>query len=323
MNDNLLILGGSGFIGSVLCEKLVRRRRGGGATATVVTRRRAQARHLLPLPTIDVVEADVHDDAQLARLVAGRSAVVNLIGILHGRDADFERVHADFPHRLAAACVAGGTHRIVHLGALGSDAAAPSAYLRSKAAGEAVLLQHPGLRATSLRPSVVFGAGDGFLRLFAQLQAVAPFVPLAGASARFQPVWVEDLADAIIAALDDPATVGQTLEAAGPRIYTLAELVRLAGQWSGHRRWVWPLPAGLSWPLATLMEWMPGEPLLSRDNLLSMEVPNIASGLCPGLESLGITPTPLEAVGPGMLGQGGEPARLDSWRAKVHAARKR
>ena len=321
MNDNLLILGGTGFIGRVLCEKLVRQRRGGGAMTTVATRRRAHARDLQPLPTIEIVEADVHDDAQLARLVAGRSAVVNLIGILHGRDVDFERVHVDLPRRLAAACVSGGTRRIVHLGALGSNAGAPSAYLRTKAAGEALLLQHPGLLATSLRPSVVFGAGDRFLRLFAQLQAVAPLLPLAGAGARFQPVWVDDLADAILAALNDPATIGQTLECAGPRTYTLAELVRLAGQWSGHPRWVWPLPLGLSWPLATLMEWMPGEPLLSRDNLLSMEVPNVASGMCPGLEALGITPTPLEAVGPAMLGQGSEAARLDGWRAKVHAGR--
>jgi NADH dehydrogenase len=319
MKSNILILGGSGFIGSVLCEKLVRRSQGGDALVTVATRRLSHARHLQHLPTVEVVEADINDDADLARLVVGCDAVVNLIGILHGREVDFERVHAALPRRLAEACAHAGTRRVVHVSALGADALAPSKYLRSKAAGEAAL-QQSGLAATCLRPSVVFGAGDRFMNLFAGLQMFAPLVPLAGAAARFQPVWVEDVADAIVAALDDPATVGKTFECAGPRVYALAELVRLAGRWSGHPRWVWPLPVALAWPMAVCMEWLPGEPVLSRDNLLSMEVPNVASGHCPGLEALGIVPTPLEAVGPAMLGTGGELARLDRWRAEAHAA---
>ena len=316
MNNNLLILGGCGFIGSALCEKPVRL---------------SHARHLQPLPTVEIVEADLYDDDQLARLVAGRDAVVNLIGILHGREQDFERVHAELPRRLALACLAAGTRRVIHMSALGvgrggEDPLGRPALDPHAAAhhhhpiGEAALLQQPGLAVTCLRPSVVFGAGDRFINLFATLQAFAPLVPLAGAAARFQPVWVEDLAEAILCVLDDPATAGQTLECAGPRVYTLAELVRLAGCWSGHRRWVWPLPSALAWPMAWCMEWMPGGPLMSRDNLLSMEVPNVASGHRPGLESLGITPTPLEAIGPGMLGGGGELARLDRWRAKVLAS---
>ena len=319
--NNILILGGSGFVGSVLCEKLVRQFSGGSARVTVVTSRLSHARHLLPLPTVDIALADVHDDAALERLLAGRDAVVNLVGILHGRKADFEHAHEALPRRLARACLAGGPRRVVHLSALGADADAPSLYLRSKAAGESALLQQAGLAVTSLRPSVMFGAGDRFLTLFASLQAFAPVVPLAGASARFQPVWVEDVADAIVCALGDAATAGQTLECAGPRIYSLADLVRLAGLWSGHPRWVLPLPSALAWPMAAMMEWMPGEPLLSRDNLLSMQAPNIASGHRPGLDALGITPTTLEAIGPGMLGAGGEAARLDRWRAKVHGLR--
>jgi uncharacterized protein YbjT (DUF2867 family) len=319
MTSNILILGGSGFIGTVLCEKLVRRSQGGDALVTVATSRLSHARHLQTLPTIEVVEADVYDEADLGRLVAGRDAVVNLIGILHGREADFERAHAVLPRRLAEACARTGTRRVVHVSALGADARAPSSYLRSKAAGEAAL-QQSGLAVTCLRPSVVFGAGDRFMNLFARLQMFAPLVPLAGATARFQPVWVEDVADAIVAALDDPATAGQAFECAGPRVYALAELVRMAGGWAGHRRWVLPLPTALAWPMAWCMEWLPGEPLISRDNLLSMEVPNIASGHCPGLEALGIAPTPLDAVGPAMLGTGGELARLDRWRAQAHAA---
>lgn len=167
----------------------------------------------------------------------------------------------------------------------------------------------------------MFGAGDRFLTLFASLQAFSPVVPLAAASARFQPVWVEDVADAIVCALDDEATAGQTFECTGPRVYALADLVRLAGRWSGHPRWVLPLPTALAWPMAAVMEWMPGDPMLSCDNLLSMQVPSIASGHRPGLDALGIAPTALEAIGPGMLGPGGEPARLDRWRAKVHGAR--
>jgi len=317
MND-ILILGGSGFVGSALCETLVRHTGGGGMRITVPTRRIARLKHLQTLPTVEVVQANLHDDGQLASLVAGRDAVVNLVAILQGSEADFERVHSALPRRLATACEAAGVRRVVHVSALGADAQAPSMYLRSKAAGEAAL-QWPGALVTILRPSVIFGAGDSFLSLFARLQAVLPLVPLAGAGARFQPVWVQDVAEAIVRALDTPAAAGQTLECTGPRVYTLAELVRLAGRWSGHRRPVLPLPDALARVQARLMEMLPGEPMMSRDNLRSMQVPNIASGHRPGLEQLGIVATALEAIGPAMLGGGGEAARLNRWRAAVHS----
>ena len=313
--NNILILGGSGFVGSALCEALARR---GDARITVPTRRSAQAKHLLTLPAVDIVQADVHDDRELARLVAGRDAVVNLIAILHGDAAAFERVHAALPRRIAQACAAAGVPRIVHVSALGADAQAPSLYLRSKAAGEAAL-RESGLAATILRPSIIFGPGDSFLNLFAKLQAMLPIVPLAGANARFQPVWVGDVAEAIIRSLDRPDVAGQTLECAGPTVYTLAELVRLAGRWSGHERPVFALPDALGRVQARLMEWLPGEPLMSRDNIDSMRVPNIASGECAGLEQLGIEATALEAIGPLMLAPGGELARLNRWRAAAHS----
>ena len=314
--NNILVLGGTGFVGSVLCEKLVRRGGGSGRIA-MPSRRVARAKHLQLLPTVELIDADVHDDAQLARLVAGCDAVVNLVAILHGSEADFRRVHVDLPRRLARACVAAKVRRVVHISALGADAAAPSKYLRSKAAGEAAL-KLPGLALTVLRPSVIFGANDKFLNLFARLQTLFPVMPLAGARARFQPVWVDDVAEAIVRSLGSPATIGQTIECAGPQTYTLAELVRLAGRWSGHERPVLPLPAALGRLQALVMEWLPGEPLMSRDNIDSMKVDNVASGRLPGLESLGIAAAALESIAPAWLGKQGELARLDRWRAGAH-----
>ncbi len=312
---NLLILGGTGFVGSALCERLAGHFGAAGARLTVPSRRPARAKHLLPLPTLDLVEASVHDDAQLARLVAGRDAVVNLVAILHGSAAEFERAHVALPQRLARVCRAGGVQRVVHVSALGAAADAPSKYLRSKAAGEAALTAS-GLAVTLLRPSVIFGAGDRFLNLFAQLQRVAPVVPLAGAAAQFQPVWVEDVAEAILRCLLDDQTITRSYECAGPQVYTLAELVRLAGRWSGHPRPVLPLPGPLGRLQALLMGLAPGEPLMSADNLDSMRVPNIASGGAPGLQALGIVPAALEAIGPSYLAPGRGPARLDGLRAR-------
>ncbi|WP_428420335.1 complex I NDUFA9 subunit family protein [Methylibium sp.] len=311
---NLLILGGTGFVGSALCEKLVEHFGAAGARLTVPSRRPQRAKQLAMLPTVELVEADLHDDGQLTRLLLGRDAVVNLVAILHGSAAEFERAHVALPQRLARACRVANVRRVVHVSALGAAADAPSNYLRSKAAGEAAL-RTAGLGLTVLRPSVIFGAEDRFMKLFAQLQAVFPLVPLAGADAKFQPVWVEDVAAAIVKSLVAPRPEWETIECAGPRVYTLAELVRLAGHWSGHERPVIPLPAALGRIQARLLALAPGTPLMSPDNLDSMRVPNVASGTLPGLQALGITPTALEAIGPSYLSAGRGPARLDAWRA--------
>jgi uncharacterized protein YbjT (DUF2867 family) len=312
--NSLVVLGGTGFVGQSVCERLVERH-GGGGRILVPTRRIGSGRPVQSLPTVEVAEADVHDDAALARCVAGRDAVINLVAILHGSAADFDRVHVALPRRLAAACAAGGVRRIVHVSALGVGPNAPSNYLRSKTAGEAALLAS-GLDVTILRPSVIFGAGDRFLNLFARLQALAPLVPLAGANSTYQPVWVEDVASAIVKCLDRPHTVGQVIECAGPTVYTLADLVTLAGRASGNARPVLPLPGFLARVQARLMELAPGEPLMSRDNLDSMKTPNVATGSLPGLASLGIEPAALEAVVPGYLGHDQGTARLERWRAR-------
>lgn len=296
----LLVLGGTGFVGRALCEHWVRHA-GGSAGITVPTRSLRQGQALQMLPGVELVRADVLDERQLARLVAGQDAVVNLVARLHGREAEFQRLHVELPRRLAQACRQAGVRRLVHVSALGADAAGPSMYLRSKAGGEAAL-QQAGLELTLLRPSVIFGAGDRFINLFARLQALFPVLPLGGAHARFQPVWVRDVAEAIVQSLARREAIGQVYECTGPGIYTLAELVRLAGRWAGHPRPIVPLPDALARLQATLMQVLPGEPLLSRDNLDSMRVDSVAGGKLPGLQALGITPAALESVMPAVLG---------------------
>ena len=292
----ILLLGGTGFVGRHVCEHLAR----AGLQMSVPTRRAINAQAVQTLPGVSVIEADIHDEATLARLLPGHDAVVSLVGVLHGSAARFERAHVELPRKLARAMQAAGVRRLVHVSALGASADGPSNYQRSKAAGETVL-REAGLELTLLRPSVIFGAGDSFLRLFARLQASLPVMLLPGASARLQPVWVGDVASAVVRCLLDPATIGQTYELAGPQPYTLRELVQLAGRLSGHPRPVIGLPLAFGHLQAALLQLMPGEPLMSSDNLASLKVDNVASGQLPGLADLGITPAPLEPTAAGYL----------------------
>lgn len=312
MNLSVLILGGTGFVGRALCEQLTRHF-GGSARITVPTRRMRHGQSVQSLPGVTVVQADVMRD--LPTLLPGHDAVINLIAILQGSAAAFEQVHVELPRRIAAAMAATGPRRLVHVSALGVSADAPSRYLRSKAAGEAAL-HAAGLDLTLVRPSLVFGEGDKSVNLFARLQRVFPLMPLGGAGAQLQPVWVDDLARALVEVLLRREAIAQTYEIAGPRVLTLGDLVRLAGQVAGSPRPVLPLPHAAATLQALAMECLPGEPLLSRDNLASLSVPNVASGKLPGLAELGIQPASLEAVLPTYLAPGVGVARLDAWRSR-------
>lgn len=311
----ILVLGGTGFVGRQVCEQLARL----GWRVTVPTRRATRAAAIQNLPGLTVVEASVHSASDLARLMPGHDAVVNLVAVLHGDEKRFEQVHVRLPGLLAEAMAHAGVKRLVHISALGADAQGPSLYQRSKAQGETVL-RNARLDLTVLRPSVIFGADDQFLNLFADLQTVLPFMPLAGSATRFQPVWVGDVARAVVSCLKDSRTIGQTYELAGPDVMSLGELVHRSGQWAGIRggqgRPVLPLPAWMGWLQAVFMELAPGEPLMSRDNLASMKVDNVASGQWPGLKDLGIQASSAAGVAPGYLGHRGPRSRLNAWRAR-------
>ncbi len=287
---NVLVVGGSGFLGRHVVRRLVAQ----GVQVRVPTRNRERAKELILLPTVDVMKADVHDDATLRQLTAGCDAVVSLVGVLHG---DFERAHVTLPRRLVAAAREAGVQRFLHVSALGAAPDAPSAYLRSKAQGEAVVraAQGDAFQTTVFRPSVIFGPEDHFLNLFAQLLRALPIVALAAPHARFQPVYVDDVARATVATLTNPAAFGQTYELCGPRVYTLRELIGYVASALNLHRPVIELGPALSRLQAFALEHLPGK-LMTRDNLRSMQVDNVCK--CPFPPVLGIEPTALEAVVP-------------------------
>ena len=287
-SQNLCVLGGGGFVGSHLVPLLAAR----GHQVVVPTRRRERIKHLLVLPGVEVVEADIHDPAALRSLLAGMDAAINLVGILHERKpGDFEQAHVELPRKIIAACAAGGVARLLQMSALGATADAKSRYQQSKASGEALVRAAPG--ATVFRPSVIFGPGDSFLTMFADLLLLAPVVPLADAAARFQPVFVGDVARAFADSLERPETIGQRYDLCGPGIYTLAELVRLTAATLGLRRSVLPLGDTASYWFARLMELKPGDKIMTRDNHYAMQADNVCPSGCP--QPFG-PPTDLESV---------------------------
>ncbi len=317
LDANVAIVGGSGFIGQALASALASRAK----SVRIITRKREHAKELWLLPKIEIVEADPHDEAALYEALENAQSVVNLVGVLHSKPGkpwgpEFDLAHVKLPARIARCMNRRKIRRLVHISALGAAEHAPSMYLRSKAAGEAALRANQGIDLTILRPSVVFGPGDQFLNLFAKLQKFSPVIPLATPHARFQPIDVRDLANAIANCLENPITIGKQYECVGPDVLTLYEIVHWAGVYAGCPRPIIPLPDGAAWAQAWVMEHLPGKPLMSRDNLASASIPNVGSG--PMSPELGIDkPHSLHAVAPTYLGKESVRQRLSDRRAKT------
>ncbi|MBC7624033.1 MAG: complex I NDUFA9 subunit family protein [Aeromicrobium sp.] len=293
----VLLLGGSGFIGSAIAEALTKR----GDFVTVPTRDRERAKHLLLLPTCDVVSANIRDPNTLDNLIDAHDVVINLVGILHG---DFEAVHVKFPALVAEACARHHVQRLVHMSAIGADIAGPSEYLRSRGRGEAAvqeIAKRSGLAVTVFRPSVVYGEKDKFLNMFMGLVKLFPVIPLGSPDATFQVVWVQDVARALTMAIDMPETIGKTYPLVGPKVYTLRQLIEFVIRISGRRRMVIGLGAWLSALQATVFEFLPGK-IMTRDNVASMQIPNTSSEPFPAIFG---RPAVMEDTVYGYMHQGG------------------
>ena len=307
-DQHVLVLGGSGFVG----RNVVGRLADAGVRVVVLTRRREEAKHLILLPTVDVVEGNCYDAATLNRLLHGARAAINLVGILNETGANtFARAHVELLRELTTACKKQGVRRLLHLSALNADPAGPSKYLRSKGQAD-VLLQASGLATTIFRPSVIFGRGDSFLTLFAQLSRMLPVVALACPKARFQPIHVADVAHCIVHALADDSTIGEVYELAGPEVYTLRQLVQYVGQVTGAARPIIGLSPGLSKFQAAVLEMLPGK-LMSRDNLASMQIDSVCIRPFPVV--FGIAPTALSAIAPAYLAPEARHSPYDPLRA--------
>src|SRR5436853_2572786 len=300
MNHRVAILGGSGFIGRYIVKRLAER----GDVVAVGGRYAAQAKFLKlkgDVGQVGLINIGVDDERLLPAFLAGSDTVINCVGILHesGRQR-FDLLHHAAPARLARLAREAGVARFVHISAIGADPRSSSAYARSKAAGEAAV-RDAFPTATILRPSVVIGPEDQFFNRFARMAMFMPVLPLiGGGETRFQPVYVGDVADAVIRCLEDPATAGRTYELGGPRIYTFRELLELLLQEIRRRRWFVDLPFGVAELQARLMSILP-DPPLTPDQVELLKRDNVVSPGALTLSSLGIAPTPVEVILPTYL----------------------
>lgn len=289
---DICVLGGTGFVG----RRLVAHLANSGYRVKVLTRHRERHKGLLMAPQVTLVETDVRDPERLQAEFTGCQAVINLVGILNGSEAEFRAAHAELPARVAQACRQAGVRRLLHMSALNADPVnGPSIYLRTKGEGEQAVFQTEGVQATSFRPSIIFGPEDSFFNRFAALLKLSPFLLLACPQARFAPVYVDDVALAFTAALADEATVGVALELCGPHVYTLKELVEYTAHLIGRRRLIVGLPDNVARLEARVFEHLPGQPF-TMDNYLSMQADSVCCAN--GLGALGIAPHSVEAIMP-------------------------
>jgi uncharacterized protein YbjT (DUF2867 family) len=293
------VFGGAGFIGRQVVQRLARL----GYVVRVVGRNPEAARALMTQGMVGQVvplAADLREDAAIGRAVAGAELVVNLVGILaEGRPGDFQRLQGELPGRIGAAASAAGVRRMVQISAIGADAGSPSAYARSKAAGEAAAkASFPGV--VILRPSIVFGPDDHFFNRFAGMARMLPFMPVVCGDTRFQPVYVGDVADAVLAGLTQDGIEGRTYELGGPRVASFRELMAMVLDLTGRRKRLVEIPDGLVRLQARIGEHLPGKPL-TRDQLAQLRRDNVVSEGAEGFAALGLEPRAMDAVVPGYL----------------------
>ena len=299
-NRRSAVLGGSGFIGRYVVQRLAAR----GDVIAVGCRRAEGARFLMPQGNVGQIAAlnlDIGDEEVLPAFLAGNEALVNCVGILsESGPQSFERVHHTGPARLARLAREAGIERFVHISAIGADSRSTSAYARTKAAGEAAV-RDAFPTVTILRPSVVFGPEDQFFNRFAAMAMISPVLPLiGGGETRFQPVYVGDVADAVVKCLDDPATAGRTYELGGPKIYSFRELIELLLAEIRRKRLLLDLPFGLAAFQARLMAILPNPPL-TPDQVELLKRDNVVSSGAMTLAALGLTPTAVEGILPTYL----------------------
>ncbi|MFL5333881.1 MAG: complex I NDUFA9 subunit family protein [Geminicoccaceae bacterium] len=299
-SKTVTVFGGSGFIGRYVVQRLAER----GAVLRIPTRRPPAALFLKPLGAIGQINLEPWNPGapgEVERLLAGADMAVSLIGILfESKGGDFDRLQARLPGEIGAAAAKAGLARVAHVSAIGADPDSPAVYGRTKAAGEAALRETFPL-ATILRPSIVFGPEDGFFNRFAQMSRLSPALPLIGGGrTRFQPVYVGDVADAVITALMRDDVAGRTYELGGPGIYTFKELLAYVLRVVGRRRLLVNLPFGLASFQAKLLQFLP-DPPLTPDQVELLKRDNVVAPDALGLDDLGIAPTPLEVIVPEYL----------------------
>lgn len=309
--QQLVVLGGTGFVGSHLLPRLHK----DGHGMLVLSRNRETARSLSVLPGVRIQSADVYDPAVLAAQFAGADAIIDLVGILNERGFDgsgFRRAHVEFTAQVIEAMKRAGVTRLIKMSSLKAGQG-ESHYLKTRGEAEA-LVKSSGLAWTILQPSVIFGAGDGLYTRFAGLLKLAPMLPIGRASARLQPVFVGDVCHAVARALDDPHTATRTYELYGPEVYTLRQIVEQTRDWLGLKRAVVALPEPLGWLQAATLQLVPGKPL-SLDNFRSLAVDS--TGTRDGLAELGIAKTRVASVVPRLLrGEEGKQDELDAYRQR-------
>lgn len=311
MAGSIVVLGGTGFVGNALVHALHQR----GWSVDVLSRNRELLRGLELYPGVRVLSTDVYSEAALAQRFAGATAVVNLVGILQGNGfggADFERAHIRLTETVIAAMRSAGVTRLLQMSALRAGEGS-SHYLRTRGLAQTAV-QQSGLQWTMFQPSVIFGPGDGLFSRFAGLLKLVPVLPLARANARFAPVYVNDVAEAMARTLERPDAVGQIYPLVGPREYTLAEIVRYTASVLGLKRLVLPLPDVLGRLQGLVFDPLPAalKPF-SSDNFKSLQLDSTSTRN--GLPELGIEPMALERVVPDYLLVSEHQRALDRYRA--------